>query len=281
VLEKIRLENTLTRQLVEDKKINVILSDHRYGCYHQTIPSFFLTHQIRFIAPGILRPFEFLGLWFNQYFHKKYTGVIIPDYRENGQGQISGRLSKLNRDSTGHFCGILSSVTKENYPQDIDAVFAVSGPEPQRTVLEELLFSQIDKIPGKKALVLGKPEKSGPRKFSKGVEVYEYATRSLMQNLFNRSRLIIARSGYSTLMEILELRKKALFIPTPGQTEQVYLAKRLEQKGYFYGVSQDRLNLAVQIPEALKYQGFPGKFKTEDSVKIIFELLSETLNSKL
>ena len=76
----------------------------------------------------------------------------------------------------------------------------------------------------------------------------------------NRSRLMITRPGYTTIMELAVLGKKALLIPTPGQTEQVYLASYHSKKGNFYSVSQEKLNLARDVEEAKRYPGIRVRF---------------------
>ena len=51
-----------------------------------------------------------------------------------------------------------------------------------------------------------------------------------------------------SLLTITFLRlKSALMIPTPGQTEQEYLAKHLKQSGLFYIAEQKKLNLFNEL----------------------------------
>jgi uncharacterized protein (TIGR00661 family) len=277
LFRKIRIENELTSQLVRENRIDMIISDHRYGCYHSDIPSIFLSHQLRFITPKMLRPLEFTGIWFNQYFHKKYSAILIPDKKKKNEGLLSGRLSNIRKSSDLHFCGPLSSIQKKVAPEDIDILISVSGPEPQRTIFEKTVLSQVKNIPGKKVIVLGKPEDNNREVVSDQLVIYNFASRKVMLELFNRSKLIVSRSGYSTLMELVELQKKALFVPTPGQTEQLYLAKRLEKLGYFYYSPQNKLDLAEQIPHALSYHGIGIELKTEWTLRVIDDIISSKL----
>jgi uncharacterized protein (TIGR00661 family) len=256
----------------------MIISDHRYGCFHSEIPSFFLSHQLRFITPKMLRPLEFAGIWFNQYFHKKYTAVLVPDEKKKNEGLLSGRLSNISKPYNLHFCGPLSSIKKNAATEDIDILVSVSGPEPQRTIFEKMVLSQMKDVPGKKVIVLGKPEDNNREVVSDELVIYNFASRKVMQELFNRSKLIVARSGYSTLMELVELQKKAFFVPTPGQTEQLYLAARLKKLGYFHYSPQDKLNLAEQIPHALSYHGIGHELKTERTLRVLDEILKSKLD---
>jgi len=278
LFKKIQIENEFTSQLVRENMIDMIISDHRYGCYHSDIPAFFLSHQLRFVTPKILRPLEFGGIWFNQYFHKKYTAVLVPDEKKKNDGLLSGRLSNIGKPSYLYFCGLLSSIKKNTVTEDIDVLISVSGPEPQRTIFEKIVLSQIKDVPGKKVVVLGKPENNHLEVVSDELAIYNFASRKLMQELFNRSKIIVSRSGYSTLMELVELQKKAFFVPTPGQTEQLYLAERFKEFGYFDYSLQNKLDLAKQIPQALSYDGVSSDLKTEGTLRIIDDVISSKLD---
>ncbi len=272
----VRQEKRITDELVRRKDIRLVISDHRYGCYSGEVPSYFISHQLQFIAPAFLRPFEFIGAGFNRRFHRKYRGVIVPDKLSGNEGAISGRLSRIpTSDSNYHFPGTLSSLSRQQAEEDIDVLISISGPEPQRTVLEQTVRQQLHQLPGNCVIVLGLP---GPEKTETprpGITIHNHLNRDRMQNLMSRSRLVVSRSGYSTLMELAELGKKALLIPTPGQTEQIYLAHRLHQKGWFYSVAQNDLQLQNHIPEAQNFPGFPFRFSTSQTVEAIFELLEK------
>jgi uncharacterized protein (TIGR00661 family) len=274
LLRVILSENRFIKQYIHENKVDVILSDHRYGCFSKEIPSFFLTHQLRFIAPKSVRCFEFLGVLFNNYFHSKYTAVIIPDTLQKNQGLISGNMSKITAEKRYHFAGVLSSLSRqENLKNNIDVFISISGPEPQRTVLERIIRAQINDVPGKKVMTLGLPESDFIEHTHPDVLIYHHLGRTEMELIMNRSRLIISRSGFSTIMELAELTKKALFIPTPGQTEQLYLAKRLYENKWFHFVQQDKLNLRRDIPLALRYPGFPEMKPTAMTVDYIIKLI--------
>ena len=75
--------------------------------------------------------------------------------------------------------------------------------------------------------------------------------------------MIFCRSGYSTIMDLSKLGKKAILIPTPGQTEQEYLAKHLKKRKICYSQSQDKFNLNKSVFESEKYKGFKNIHKTE------------------
>jgi uncharacterized protein (TIGR00661 family) len=274
MLRTIGRETEMLADFVRDSGIDLVISDHRYGCFSESVPCFYLSHQLRFIAPGALRPFEFLGAGFNARFHRRYQGVIVPDLLEGGQGMLSGRLSRSKESGDLHYPGVLSSVKRrDDLEEDIDVLVSISGPEPQRTELERIALAQIGQVPGRKVVALGIPETSHVESVDTDLVVYDHLDRTQMEGFMNRSKLIVARSGYSTVMEIAELGKKALFIPTPGQTEQVYLARRFETRGWFHSAEQGRLDLKKNIETASRYSGFPESFSTDqtlDSLMPIF-----------
>ncbi|WP_374959237.1 glycosyltransferase [Gilvibacter sp.] len=119
----------------------------------------------------------------------------------------------------------------------------LSGPEPQRSLLEEILLEAFKDSDKRVLCVLGKPESSQERYTQGAVEVVTYMTSEELETAINASDVIISRSGYTTIMDLAALEKKALFIPTPGQYEQEYLAKKLSAQGLVPYVTQDRFTL--------------------------------------
>ena len=268
------IENIISDNLNElYKNFDLIISDHRYGCHAPEIPSIFISHQLRFIAPPGLQAFEFIGFWFNRFFHKKFTHILIPDEFSGGEGVLSGRMSRISPSSRYHFCGILSSLSKEKVQEDIDILFSISGPEPQRTVFEQIIRKKLPRIPGKKVMALGNPESKQVETPSPDLVIYHHPSRKEMENLYNRSKIVVSRSGYSTIMELLELRKKALFVPTPGQTEQIYLAKRLEKLGWFRWVHQNDPDFEKKLHDLSNLKEIDFPFSTELTLSRVLEIL--------
>jgi UDP-N-acetylglucosamine transferase subunit ALG13 len=261
---------------------DLVVSDHRYGCWSRKVPSWFLAHQLRFAAPPFFRPFEFVGALFNRGLHRRFSGgVLVPDLLEGEGGLLSGRLARpygLARPSTAaryHYPGILSSLARrDGLDRDVDVFVSVSGPEPQRTVLERIVREQIRAVPGRRVVALGRPESDVVEEPEAGLTLHAHLDRRRMEEYMNRCRLLVARSGYSTVMEAVELGKPALWIPTPGQTEQVYLAERLRAKGWFHAVAQRDLDLARDVPRALECPGPGQPLRTADTVARVMDLLT-------
>ncbi len=79
MFKTIAAEHRLTEKVLHKQRLDIVISDHCYGCYSRSRPSYFISHQLRFAAPRWLKSFEQLGFWFNRHFHKKYRAIIIPD----------------------------------------------------------------------------------------------------------------------------------------------------------------------------------------------------------
>ncbi|MEJ2594874.1 MAG: glycosyltransferase [bacterium] len=191
---------------------------------------------------GYIRPFD--ELW-------------IPDVE--GHPNLSGKLSRPKKYPlrSYFFVGPLtrfSRVTPGNVPETFDLLVILSGPEPQRTLLEEKLVNQIRETELRTVVLQGKPESQ---------EVYEegnirfltHADDETIAGLFLAARYVISRPGYTTLMDLSVFGNKALLIPTPGQTEQEYLAQKVEREGLFYTAKQQQFQLQKALQEAENYKG--------------------------
>ena len=183
VLKIISREKRIVEEIVQDDEVDLVISDHRYGCYSETIPSFLLSHQMKLLGPPLLKPFEPLGVGFHRWFHKRYRHVVIPDVVNGHEGLLSGRLSRVGvGQGCYHFPGILSSVSRrEGVEEDIDLLVSVSGPEPQRSVLERLVRSQITEVPGEKVVALGRPESDEVEYPEAGLEIHHHLNREEME----------------------------------------------------------------------------------------------------
>ena len=262
-------------QILSKDKYDLIISDNRLGVYSDKIPSYFITHQLRFSLPEYLWPFELATLYGQGFFfHAKFDGVIVPDVSPNGSN-LSGKLCRSNLDATSkmiYYAGILTSTAKMDIDQDLDYLIMVSGPEPQRTKLEEIVLKQVHKLSGEKVVLLGSPQKDEKKRLDSNTTVHSYVSTEEKIELMNRAKFLISRSGYTTMMELAELEKrKGLFTPTPGQTEQEYLSKYYAKKGWFYSKSQYKLKLSMDVETASDYKGFPELTKTKENVKKLYE----------
>ena len=227
----VRKENKWLAKYLKQNKTDVVISDNRFGFYNENVESIFITHQLNIQTPV----FKKLVNTLNTFFIRKFNAVWIPDYAEE-ESRLSGELSKSNAFFKNIiFIGSLSRFKKTmQQEKNYDALISLSGPEPQRTLLEEKLVGSLLNTNYKIALVRGsfiEMKNRLPANFN----VINIASSTQLEELFKVSEKIICRSGYSTLMDLHALDLKALLIPTPGQTEQEYLAKYWQEKfGYTY-----------------------------------------------
>jgi uncharacterized protein (TIGR00661 family) len=275
-----RMESELQslKKILDKDKYDRIISDSRYGFYNRSIPSVFISHQIRIMNPLRINIFERGSEIFNLFFFKRYAGVIIPDYKDNNlSGDLSHNLGRIDENKI-NYVGVLSDFKKRKTKKDIDYMISISGPEPQRTMLEKKLLSQVGDLEGKIVITLGKTEKMN--KFNKkNIETYSFLSKEKREVFLNRTKLVISRSGYSTIMDLAVIGAKALMVPTPGQVEQEYLGQYHNKKGTFLSISQEKINLKRDIETAKKRTGIKRKCDVKKSVENIINIISSVEKS--
>jgi uncharacterized protein (TIGR00661 family) len=274
-------ERRTLQHILEKNHYDLIISDNRVGVYSLKIPTIFITHQIHYHFPLLFWPIELSSILANYFLFENYSRVIVPD-NPMGIASLAGKLSRPVRgltDSKVFFSGILSSTPKMDVEQDLDNLVLISGPEPQRTRLEEILTPMLSELDGSTIVLLGSPQKTQTRSLSDRCTLISYASTQEKVRLMNRAKFIICRSGYTSMMEMAELNKcHGFFIPTPGQPEQEYLSDYYKKMGWFYSQSQYKLNLREDVPAAMKYTGFPSMPPTKDNiVRLYDELLAQYL----
>ncbi|MFA4824750.1 MAG: glycosyltransferase family 4 protein [Methanoregula sp.] len=273
LLRAVSNERQNLAKILSRDRYDLIISDNRLGAYSSNVPSVFISHQLHYHMPLALWPVELFALRVNTYLHQKYDRIIVPD-NPPGPLSLAGKLSLPGSDETrskAFFSGILTSIQKRDCAEDLDYLVLISGPEPQRTKLEEILLPSIHELDGKNVVLLGSPKRKTEITGTDTCTVKGYVSNEEKVDLMNRAKFVICRSGYTTMMELAELKKKhGLFIPTPGQTEQEYLSWYYQKQGWFHSQSQYRLDLAVDLPAAQAYSGFPDMPSTKENVSRLY-----------
>ena len=246
-------EHRQLQRLIRSGSIGAVISDNRFGCFSRLAPCVFITHQVHLRIPP--PPLQWFANRINHYFIRRHEECWIPDLP--GSGSLAGALSSPLPELPCRHIGILSRLRPEAGPAQYDILVLLSGPEPQRSRLETLLIRQLKNLPCRVLLVQGKTEQDGRSRPAPNIEAVSYLTAGALQAAMASSSLVISRSGYSTIMDLAAMGKKALLIPTPGQTEQEYLARRVQQMGYCPFQGQEELNLKKGLPELESYPGFP------------------------
>jgi len=268
IIKGITQEHKTLKKIVSEYKIDGVISDNRFGLWNKGIPSVFITHQLNIQS----KYFSNFIRTINFYFINKYNECWVPDFEDN---RLSGDLSiRKSRKKNIKFIGALSRFLEKKLDKKYDLCFIISGPEPQRTILEKIAINELKKKKEKTVIILGKPE-DGEIKTIRNCEVFPHLDSVKLNNILNQSEVIISRSGYSTIMDLYKIGKKAIFIPTPGQTEQEYLAKNLKEKGICYFQSQSEFNLKQAVTENTKYTGFNTIKREEQNWDELFMIFSE------
>ncbi len=250
-------EHFAIKKICKDQQVNLLITDARLGASQKSIPSVIIAHHLHFNLGYKL--IEWICDTWMKCFYLTFDQLWIPDVE--GQDNLSGDLSHLYKSRKKYFIGILSRFKKLNIPEKYDYAIMLSGPEPQRTMLEEIILNQLDTLmPGKIILIRGlengKDLSIYSERYKSHLEIRNLVLGAELNEIMCASKCIICRSGYSTLLDLTVIRKPALLIPTPGQPEQEYLSDELERKKLFHSVAQDELNLNRDIFLAKGMQGY-------------------------
>jgi len=248
------MEHDRLRYLIRQEDIRCVISDNRYGLFHKKLISVLVIHQVSVKLPRKLKMLELLINYLQSQSFKRFDRIWIPD--RQGRHSIAGDLSvPYSYNVHYHHVGLLSrfwlskSTVRDSHI-DYDMLVILSGPEPQRTILENMLTGQLQKLDQRVLFIRGIIDEIPPA-VAKNILFISRMKPEDMAPALARSGMVICRSGYSSIMDLIAAGKRALLIPTPGQPEQEYLAETMQKKGYFFYQDQDKLD----IPYALKVSG--------------------------
>lgn len=226
MIEAILQEKKTIRQWIDEYDIAGIISDNRLGVYSKKIPSVFITHQLNVLTGNT----TWISSKVHQHIIKKFNQCWIPDVET--KPNLSGKLGHLeNPEENIKYIGPLSRLHRKPTDKKYDLMVILSGPEPQRGMLEAQLTQEMGQFKGKVVFIKGKIEPEQKIEQTGNVTYYNFMNTEELENTFNESEIVLCRSGYTTIMDLAQLGKKAFFIPTPGQYEQEYLAKKLKKEG--------------------------------------------------
>lgn len=275
-LRGFRKEHEYLKKLVNKTGASLVISDNRYGCWHPYVNSVFMTHQLNIMLPSSMKFASVLLKKINFSFIRKYDECWIPD--SGDEDGISGLLSHcLKLPPNSHYIGSLSRLYASipepaSLPCPAAEIFVLlSGPEPQRSILETIIIGQLRKTFHTAIIAGGRTESDDSRVIDGHIRLFASLGSEQVKYYAQKAEYIICRSGYSTLMDLAALGKTAILIPTPGQTEQEYLAVRLSKMNVHYSVAQE----AFQLSDALlKSKGYKGLLLQND-----YKVLNQRLKS--
>ena len=265
IVNGIKEEHAQLDKIIDEYKIDIVISDNRYGCWNKKVKSIFITHQLMIKAP--------IG---ESLLHKRvlkyvdnYDECWVPDVAEsnNLSGDLAhkyplpkntffvGVLSRLDSSASVGMTNKVGKTNKQDFSASLEmtnVMAIISGPEPQRSIFEELVIEQLKQTDLKALVVCGKASEEKTETI-KNIKIVSHLKSNEMLTAIQNTDIILSRSGYSTVMDLASLGKKAIFIPTPGQTEQEYLAERFMENGIAYSQTQSSFDLKIlRIIKVLK-----------------------------
>lgn len=267
----IQREKIAVRKIVQQQNIDIIISDNRFGCRNSLTKNIFITHQLNILLPSATLT-KTISM-FNQKMIKAFDVCWIPDYES--KNKYSGTLSVAKNLENLQFIGPLSRMKKLDIEKKNEVVVVLSGPEPQRTYLQDLIIRQAKSIDKKFLIIGGMTEQQENIEFANNITFKSFMQSEELNQVMSSADMIICRSGYSTIMDLGMLGKQAILIPTPGQPEQEYLATYFMEQGTFYASAQKDFDLAKALLESEKYIGIEEAYSEELLTQAISELIGE------
>ena len=268
VLKTIRAEHRSVEELQTRFQFDLIISDNRYGCYVPSISSVIISHQLTMKTPF---PFPSrITNWFQRRWFDRFDEVWVPD---DPAISLAGELSQPVQGVKSRYIGILSRMKTVKSETVRDILIVLSGPEPQRTIVETKLIQQITSSQHRVLLIRGLPLDNRTSK-ELGIDYVNFVGAAQLEKLLAESKIVICRSGYTSLMDLYTLGKKAILIPTPGQTEQEYLARyhQAQEHDLWKTTRQENLQIHQHIENLIEENGKGGQ-----SILYVNQLLNQVL----
>ena len=264
----IRFEHKWLKKVVEEYNFDAVKCDNRYGLFHSTIPSVFITHQLRIKSP--------FGKWTEKIVQKRnykyinrFTECWVPDWET--KNNLAGELShpELKPSVPLFYVGILSrfETDKTIIEKKNNLLVLLSGPEPQRSILEETIIKEISHYSGTATIVRGLPLSPSHIPYTDMIKVFNHLPAAALNTAMQEAEYIISRSGYSSIMDIATLQKKSIMIPTPGQTEQEYLGDLLMKKKITVCYKQNDFSLEGALQTAREFNYSFSAMQPDDLLK--------------
>jgi hypothetical protein len=286
LLLAILLEHARLKRIIHATRPELVISDNRYGLWSSKVKSILITHQCRIPFPGYLRVLRYPASRILRLFIERFDLCWVPDYpgKDNLAGDLAhgfplpsnavfiGPVSRFSEAGIGNVDNHRSGLLSASAPPDGKLLILLSGPEPQRTVLEKIILEQVHSLTCSVVILQGLPGKQLIKAIGPKHTLVSHLPSAMMRQLLANASYVICRSGYTSLMDLVAMNKKAMIIPTPGQTEQEYLAGYLSLKGVFLTGSQENLDLTDTVTMLEEFRPvFP--FPVEDLLREHLESL--------
>jgi UDP-N-acetylglucosamine transferase subunit ALG13 len=273
-------ENKWLKEMISEYRLDAVISDSRIGLWNDSIPTVFITHQL------IMKTFS--GKWterilqrLNYKWINRFSECWVPDVEEekNLAGQLSHPLKKPKIPV--HYIGTLSRFENAPSPAAEDKnhlLVILSGPEPQRTILENKIINEVAHYPSTATVVRGLPGSANIIPSTAMIKFFNHLPAQKLENEIERAEWVISRSGYSTVMDLMRLQKKSILIPTPGQTEQEYLAEHLMENKQAFCTPQKNFSLYLALNAASLFDYQLTRFDQTEKFKTIIKNFVDRLS---
>ena len=278
LLKGIAAEKRMLEKIIVDESIDAVISDNRWGAYSSHVPSVYMVTQLRILVSPALRWAQWIVDAANMKLISPFNEIWVPDF--DSPDNILGDLvpKELTTEKT-FYIGPLSRLKKiEGLKKELDLLVILSGLEPQRTIIERLIIEQLERTSLKALVVRGTPEVNTKFSMSKTLTLVSALDAEQLSEAIASSRMILARSGHSTIMDLSFLGANAIFIPTPQQTEHEYLARRLKERGICYSEPQSGFSLERALKESKAYNGFPVMYNDRTVLRNRIDHLLDTIS---
>jgi UDP:flavonoid glycosyltransferase YjiC (YdhE family) len=268
LLYEIIAEHLRLKKIIRTVHPDLVISDNRYGLWSSKVRCILITHQCSVKLPVFIKFLEYPATLALKLFIEKFDRCWIPDYpgTENLSGDLAHRLPRpsnavfigpVSRFSEPDIQAVRDSSTKYLFmPELSDAALLIllSGPEPQRTRLEKIILKQAPAVPFTTIILQGLPGREEMKEIGPKHILVPHLPATVLRPLIENASYIICRSGYTSIMDLVAMKKRAMVIPTPGQTEQEYLAAYLTEKGLFLSSNQQNFDLLMAVSSLDKFE---------------------------
>jgi len=274
IVSSIKAEHRWLNRMIKVHQFDAVISDNRFGLYNSGVPSIFITHQLSIKSPLGKWNEKILQKW-NYHYINRFTECWVPDVV--GENNLAGELShpSVKPRVQVKYIDPLSRFEKKGQAEIKDRLlFVLSGPEPQRTILEDKIINDVSHYPGTAIIVRGLPSTQSVIPSTGMIKFYNHLAATELNEEIEKADWVISRSGYSTIMDLAKMQKKSILIPTPGQTEQEYLARELFQRGIVFSVAQKEFSLSQLLEAAKKFNyRFPSFGNSSELKRAVKSLL--------
>lgn len=244
IFKAVLQERRMIKQIAKKYQATKVISDNRLGFYYPNCTNFYITHQVNIVHSNKL--LSFLGTQAHRMFYKKFDKVLIPDF--TGKNALGPQLSQSS-DEKAVYIGPLTRIRKLDLPKTIDILVLLSGPEPQRSILEKGLLKELNGLDSLNVCFIRGTylDIDFDEAIKSHLKIQNISNTEETEFMLNSCKLLISRSGYSTIMDTYELKIPTIWIPTPGQTEQEYLADFHQRNSKYQKLNQNELNKLQKI----------------------------------